>query len=240
MLWAGWLEQVAAAEPEHLVGQELDSGWTFLGYDVNEERLIRGEPVDILLYWVGPASANAGSEQDGWYQAGERWVQVLEGVQNLVLNGGFELGTVDGSPTGFPHDIYSADPNTRRLVADVRAGQRTTVALLDNTEVYNRTSFASTYVPINPDGLYLQAGWLKSEEGSGFLGRRWAGDIAKGVLPYDYVVAGVRPDDWQHYAEVTRPLEGATRCQIWLLNYETVGRVYFDNVLFVEIGLPGK
>ena len=241
VLWAEWLDQVATGEPQHLVGQELDSGWTFLGYDVDEDRLIRGEPVDLLLYWVGPVSTDAGLEQNGWYRAGERWVQVLEGVQNLVLNGGFELGIEeDESPMGFPWDIYRADLDTRRLVTDFRAGQHTTVALLDNTEVYSSTSFASMYVPINPEAMYLQAGWIKSVGGSGYLGRRWTGDIAEGVRPYSYVAAGVSPEDWQHYAGMTQPLEGAARCQIWLLNWKAMGQLYFDNILFIEVGRPGR
>jgi cytochrome c-type biogenesis protein CcmH/NrfG len=239
VLWTEWLEQVATAEPEHLVAQELDSGWTFLGYDVDENRLIRGEPVDLLLYWVGPVSANAGSEQDGWYRAGERWGQVLGGVQNLVLNGGFELGIEAGSPMGFPFDLYHSGPDTGQLVANARAGHLTTVALLDN-KVYGSTSLVSTWVPVNPDKLYLQAGSMKSVGGNGYLGRRWAGDVAEGVRPYGYVAAGVRADDWRHYAGVTRPLEGVTGCQVWLLNYAAMGRVYFDNVSFVEVGLPGR
>jgi tetratricopeptide (TPR) repeat protein len=240
VLWAGWLERAATAEPGCLVGQELDSGWTFLGYDVDEERLIRGEPVDLLLYWEGPGSAHAGSERDGWYRAGARWVQVLEGARNLASNGGFELGVEDGSPTGFPGDIYRAGPDTRRLVADSRAGRRTTVALLDNTAVYSRTSFASTWLPVDADRLYVQAGWMRSAGGQGYLGRRWAGDIAEGVRRYSYVAMQVGADGWHHYAGLARPLEGATRCQIWVLNFKAVGRVYFDNVLFVEVGRPGK
>jgi hypothetical protein len=241
VLWEGWLEEVATAEPHYLIGQELDNGWTCLGYDLVEEPLVRGEPVSLLVYWAGPASANAGSEQNGWYRAGERWVQILERVQNLLSNGGFELG-IDGneSPTGFPWDVYRTDPGTRRLVAGVRAKQHTTVAMLDNTEVYSRTSFASTWVPINPDGLYLQAGWMKSIGGNGYLGRRYAGNIADGALHYSYVATSVTADEWQHYAGMTRPLEGATRCQVWLLNHRAVGRVYFDNVLFIEVGQPGK
>ncbi len=54
--------------------------------------MVRGEPVDILLYWMNPVPTNAGSEQDGWYQAGERWVQVAEEARNLIPDGGFEVG----------------------------------------------------------------------------------------------------------------------------------------------------
>ena len=239
VLRAAWLEQVAAAQPQYLVGQRLDDGWMLLGYDVNEERLVRGEPVDLLLYWEGPPSVSGGSEQDGWYRAGERWVQVLEGAHNLVLNGSFELGAEAGSPTGFPWDIFRAGPGTRRLVSDTRTGQRTTVALLDNTEVYSRTSFASAWIPVNPDGLYLQSGWLKSVGGDGWLGRRWKGNIPGEVRTYSYVATDVSAVNWHHYTGLTRPMEGATHCQIWLLNWQAVGAVYFDGVLFVEVGLPG-
>ena len=239
-LWSWWTEQVTAAKPEYLVGQPLGNGWTLVGYDVDEDRLVLGEPVDLLVYWEGPGSMNAGPEQDGWYWAGGRWVQVLEGAQNLIPDGGFEMGAEGGTPPGFPADLYGAEPSTRRLTTDVRAGQHTTVALLDNTEVYSRTSFASVEVPIHPHGLYLQAGWIRSVDGYGCLGRLWLGDIASEVTPYDYVVTAVVLNDWLHYAGVVRPLPGANRCQIWLLNYTATGRVYFDNVLFVEIGLPGE
>jgi len=239
VLWAEWLEQAAAAEPRYPAGQQLDNGWVFLGYDVDEERLVRGEMVDLLLYWAGPDSAIAGSEQDGWYRAGERWVQVLEDAQTLIPNGGFELGVEGESPAGFPEDIYDADPVTRRLVLDSRSGLRTDMALLDNTESYNKTSLISKYVPINPNALYLQASWIRSIEGNGRLGQRWKGKI-KGGYPYSYTVTGVRADDWRHYAGVTGAPEGADSCQVWLLNYKSVGQVYFDNVIFVEIGSPGE
>jgi hypothetical protein len=240
-LWRQWKERAAAADPQYPVGQEFDSEWTFLGYDVNEERLVRGEPVDLLLYWTGPTSTSAGRSEDGWYQAGNRWVQMLEDVQNLVSNGAFELGHLeDGSPTGFPHDIYGASSDTRRVTTDRLAGRPTTVALLDNTQVDDRTSFASTHIPIQIGSLYLQAGWLKSEEGNGYLGRRWMGDVVDGVRPYDYVAAGITANEWRQHAEVTQPLGGAERCQVWLLNWESLGRVYFDQISLVEVGLPGE
>jgi tetratricopeptide (TPR) repeat protein len=239
LLWAAWRQRVREADPQYTIGQELDSGWTILGYDVDEGRLIRGEAVDLLLYWAGPRAAEAGAEDEGWYRAGDRWAQVLEEVSSLVFNGGFELGSVNGSPAGFPKDIYRAGASTRRLAMGTRGGRQTTVGLLANTEVDDRTSLVSGEIPIRGDALYLQAGWMRGEDGSGALGRRWIGSTPQGVRNHDYVVGSASPEAWQHYAAVAQPLDGARGCQVWLLNFESTGRVYFDNVLFVGIGRPG-
>jgi tetratricopeptide (TPR) repeat protein len=234
-----WLMRVASVEPAYLVGETLDTGWTLLGYDVDEDHLFRGEPADLLLYWEGPASASAGSEQEGWHQAGERWVQVLEGLQNLILNGGFELGMEDGSPAGFPGDIYYADSGTRQMITESRGEHHTVVALLDSTRIHSGTSFVSNKVPVYLGSLYLQAGWMRTVEGNGYLGRRWVGDIAEGQV-YSYIVEGATVNNWEHYTGLTRPPAGATHCQIWLINYPAVGQVFFDNILFAEIGQPGE
>jgi hypothetical protein len=240
-LEAAWLEQAARAEPDYPVGQELENGWTLLGYDTDEERLASGESSDLLLYWQGPDGSSAGSEVNGWYPADGRWLQVVEGGHNLLQAGAFELGLVDQSPTGFPLDIYhhNPDPGTRLLVSDVRAGQNTTVALLDNTEVYSSTSLASVEIPVDPGQLYLQAGWIKSQGGNGYIGRRWSGDLEEGEPTYSYVAAGVRGDSWRHYSGVAQPPAGTTHAQVWLLNFKAPGQVFFDDSVFVEVGPPG-
>lgn len=240
VLWAEWIAQVGAATPQYHAGLELGNGWTLLGYDVDEERLVRGEPVDMLLYWMGPPSDGEHLEDDGWYRAGARWVLVLEEVENLVWNGGFELGLDGGSLAGFPVDIYQADPSTRRSVPDARQRHPTTVALLANAEPYTRTGLASVCLPVEPTSLYLQAGWMRSAGGSGYLGRRWVGQLSRAAAPYDYAVASVSSADWTHYAGLAQPPDGADCCHVWLLNFDSRGDVYFDNVLLVRLGLPPR
>jgi hypothetical protein len=93
-------------------------------------------------------------------------------------------------------------------------------------------------MPITTEGPYLQAGWIKSTDGIGFLGRRWAGDAVQESDRYSYAASSVSTEDWHQYAGLVQPPLGATDFQAWLLNWESAGKVYFDNVLFVEIGLP--
>jgi hypothetical protein len=207
---------------------QLIGKWTLLGYKVDESQLARGESVDLTLYWLSPPDVEP-TPEDGFYRdAGNRWVQVIHQVQNLILDGGFESGDAISS---FPYDIYDAAPETRQFTLDTRDGQPTVVATLNNSQDATRSSFASVPIGVRPDRLYLQAGWLRSEAGRGYLGREW--------LPggqYDYAVCEANPTTWTHYAQVVQPPAGATQAQVWLLNYESEGQVYFDDVVFVELG----
>ena len=236
-----WLQQVAQQGPAVVVSQTLESGWTFLGYRGDEERLVRGEPTSLWLYWQGPAESVAGDEREGWYALGKnQWIYVLEDAYNLIFDSGFDLSVAEEAPISFPYDIYEADPTTRKLGMENREGIQTAVALLENSNVYSRTSFASLYMPVEPDALYLQAGWVLSRGGKAYLGRRWAGSIPRAVKRYSYVAFNANPEIWQHYAGIAQSLPGSEWVQVWLLNYNATGRTYFDDVLFVKIGKPGE
>jgi len=57
-------------------------------------------------------------------------------------------------------------------------------------------------------------------------------------LPYSYVVAGEKSSDWRHYGKLAHPLPGASYARVWLINFNSAGKVYFDNVLFVKVTVP--
>ncbi len=236
-----WLNQVDKQGPAVLINQVLENGWTFVGYRHDEKRLIRGEPSPLWLYWQGPMDSTPGDATEGWYQLEDgRWLQLLETANNLVINGNFELGSMAGeSPAHFPEDIYNAPPVNHKLVIETRNGEATMMALLENSEVYSRTSYVSEPIPVEEENLYLQSGWLFSPTGNAFLGRAWDGDFSGDVTQrYSYVASNVQATDWQHYVRVAEPLPGSDRVRVWLLNYQSTGRAYFDDVIFVKIGRP--
>ena len=72
---------------------------------------------------------------------------MLEDVTNLVSNGGFEAGVQEGSPVGFPGNIYKAPPGTRQLAMDSYGVSTGTVAVLENRLPENKTSFVSNSIP---------------------------------------------------------------------------------------------
>jgi hypothetical protein len=237
----GWIEQVAQQGPAIIVNQTLENGWTFWGYRGDEQRLIRGETFPLWLYWKGPFGEVAGDTSEGWYSLGENlWVQVLEKADNLVFNGGFELGMTKGVVSGFIHNADGGgELGLHQLSLANRAGHLTTVASLDNTDVYSVTSFTTPSISVDEESLYLQTGWILSQGGNAYLGGVWTGNIPKDVGYYTYTAAGIQTEKWQHYAGIVQPLPGANQVQVWLLNYLTTGRASFDDIVFVKVGKPG-
>ena len=87
--WLAELENyLIQREPEFPVNQELGD-WLLVGYDVDETRLIRGEPTALWLYWRPPMEATSGPAASGTYRVGRREVQAIQDVQNPVVNLGW-------------------------------------------------------------------------------------------------------------------------------------------------------
>ncbi len=70
------------------------------------------------------------------------------------------------------------------------------------------------------------------------LGREWRNMITGKQIAYNYVVTSVGSSDWQKYAQIIKPPAEANACYLWMLNFETEGKAYFDDIVFVEISKP--
>jgi hypothetical protein len=213
------------------LNQEI-AGWTLLGYEVSDDLLAYGQPAELKLYWQPPTGFE-GLEGAELRREGDAYVQVLSGARSLAQNGGFE----GNAPlAGFPIDIYArdpyaADPSTR-VAADVtREGKTTKVAALRNRVDVPGTSLITEGVPVQAGALYLQAAWIRGDDGQAYVGRYWIGPET-----YDYVIGAISPPEWTHYARVVQAPDGATAARLWLLNFQSTGSVEFDNVIFVELG----
>lgn len=236
-----WMMQVAAVGPSQRVNQSLDNGWTFAGYHTDEARLAAGEPAILWAFWQGPDGATPGATEDGWYAlAPGSWLQIVNRAVNVIPNGGFERRADNGAPAGFPRDIYRAVADMHQQAVVERNGLRTAVGSLANSATVTATSFATNEFQINPHKLYLQTGWILSQGGNAFLGRNWPdAPPATATFSYSFVVAGEQAGVWRHYAGIAIPPAGSTRTQIWLLNNNSTGQVYFDDVTFVPLDRPG-
>ncbi len=231
--WRSQLEHyLEKRQPQFVVNQHLPDGRLFVGYDVDDERLARDEPVTLWLFWSDTRDPLSAPTSRNLYRVGDRWVQVVEEARSLLPNGSFEIGTV---PVGFPRDAYGASLETRQLMTDTHSGRLTTVAVLVNGREWKRTSYLSAPIAVKSDRVYLQAGWARGEDGNIYFGQRWTTADSK-KSPREYVVHSVSPVEWTHYAALVTPPAGAGQAQIWLSNHRTEGKAFFDNVVFVEIG----
>lgn len=241
VLRTNWMKKAIELGPEVEVNYELDKNWLFWGYRCDEGSLSQGKSIPLWLYWKGSNDSYAGDESDGWYNfGGGLWIQIVEDAHNLIFDGGFDLSLLQGNAMAFPYDIYTSSSANREIVTEKFVDDKeTAVALLNNT-LDNKTSFTSYLIPVDVNALYLQTGWIKSEGGKAYIGRRWLGCTPRGQKLYNYVVFDATHSDWRHYAGLGEPLQGSKWAEVWLLNFKSSEAAYFDNVNFVKIGRPGQ
>jgi len=252
------------ASPGIAVPADLPGGWVLVGFDLDEEALAAGPPVDLVLWWEGPPAASPDGE--GWVKAGARWVQRRH-VTNLAPNAGFEWGIgPNGLPEGFIWEAYSAAgvpistwaphygaPASPAHVAAVeriattvvaRSGRAVTAAELRNGpsgERSFRLGLVGIPVQVDSAAIYLQAGWIRDSGRRAHIGRLCAtgpttDEPSYIVFQHDDNPRGV----WVHWSGAATPLpeKSANRCALFLLNYESEQPAQFADLLLARIPQP--
>lgn len=240
--------QLAALEPPYILGRQgegyevrqptaLADGWTLLGYDVDEEALEAGAPLDLLLWWEGPEGEQPKGES--WVRAGNGWLQ-WQHVLNLAPNAGFEWGAQEnGLPIGYVREVYGAVPGSVSVQVRRRSKQMSNVLVLDNS-ASDKVGIEACPTPVASNELYLMAGW-KWDAGSGNIGRLCGGPDSPRA---PYYVAHLREDEprarWLHFADLNEPQPGrkVTTCSTFLLNYQTHGLALWDNIVLARLMSP--
>lgn len=247
---AAYIEtRLSSLEPAYILGKrgidyrtdgpvQLPSGWTLIGYEVDEESLEAGAPIDLLLWWKAPSGAQLAD--DGWARAADCWLQ-WQHVTNLAPNAGFEWsGPIGGLPPGYANEFYGAPFGSVSVVRAMRDGRQTSVLRLDNSQSWS-VGLRAVAAPVEPDAFYLMAGWRRSQGGSGGnIG--WLCRVAGLGDPPFYIAyyRGNEPTSGVHFATLSHPFpEHEThRCDVFLLSGFPGGWGDFDNLLFAQIQVP--
>jgi tetratricopeptide (TPR) repeat protein len=219
----------------------LPDGWTLEGYDLDEETLESGGPIEMLLWWQKPG--NTIMEGEAWTQAGSYWLE-RRTVTNLFPNAGFEWGTrQDGIPLGLNREFYGAAAGSLE-VRSVLRNDLNTLALFANNDVQNpNVAVVSFPIQVDPAGYYLMAGWLWDEERSANIGRdcSWKG----GAAPYYIAYGDLEPhrpfSTWVHIADLNVAFPGkqpVDSCNVILVNYRSEKKAIWDDILWVPISSP--
>ena len=219
----------------------FDNGLTFQGYTVDEIALVRGEPVDVFLYWQIDSRHECLNNDLNWLLLGDWCIQMVTNVQNEIINGGFELGFENGYPKGYMTGIYpvDGDPSTKKIIEGDQGGLSSSVFVMDNTETFTQTSLTTRYYPIKLDGFYVQSGEFKGITGKGWFGRNVYGNSLEYYLgQISYIMKYIRPLGWKDYRGIFIPERDQKKFQAWTLNLYTSGPLYFDNSYIFYVAFP--
>jgi tetratricopeptide (TPR) repeat protein len=210
------------------------------GYEIDPIQVELGIPLDVILFYREEADSVK--------------LELLEAI-NLAPNPGFEFTAMADpcefsgcQPLGFATDIYNGKdaPEIRSFVTVTRpviarAGApnvETQALLLRNTNAplgkpaSPSSSLTSFLRPVTPS-RYLHAGWVRSRGGNGFFGRYWHGTTR--AEPYDYILGAYATDEWIHVSQVVQPPRDAKQMSQWLLNFRSLGDVFFDGSVWIRL-----
>ncbi|MGQ9631383.1 MAG: tetratricopeptide repeat protein [bacterium] len=226
----------ADLKPSFAANHKFEGGLVFEGYDILDvEQFKRGGQFPILLYWRGAGSSGGGPERiraydwGGLFRVSDR-IYEMRMVTNLAPNPSFEMNTPGARfPDGWESDIYKSNLANHRIA---REGESGNVAVLDNVKDAS-TNYQTDSIPIDEGSYYLQGGTIRSEGGNGYIGRIWIPSYK-----YNYAVSGFNSPAWHNLVQVIRPLPGSRGARLWLINYKSNGKVYFDDMLFAKLDIP--
>jgi hypothetical protein len=225
--------------PKYEINYTFDDGVVLEGFYFDEIEFEMMPTFKIVLFWQIPSEIHFESEEGKIYKAGTRLYEIKK-VKNLITNAAFEFNQIsEGYPFGWVEDIYAAPTKSHRIVTDNRGlSENTQCLLLDNTFA-DKTSCITAPIPVDKNKYYLQAGWIKSEAANAHYGRHWI-DLYNRSIAYNYIPLDNARADWRFYSQIIKPPQEAEKCEIWPLNFQSNGKAYFDNLLFIDIDLPNK
>lgn len=216
----------------------LDSGWTLIGYEVDEQVLEQASAVALTLWWESPPGVTPAA---GFQRTGKYWLQ-RQTVRNLFANAGFEWGVDEhGIPVGHAREYYGVPPSNLQVIAADLNGEPTQVLAGSTTASHDRVALLSFPVPVDGGGYYLMAAWQQDRDRLSRVGRlcverRFGPDVGYYVYPDRN-----RPSQtWVYVADLApaSPDRSPISCSAFLLNSNSKDTALWDRVLFARVEAP--
>jgi tetratricopeptide (TPR) repeat protein len=221
----------------------LPDGRSLIGYDLDEESLNAGGPLELWLWWHLAAGEAAAAE---WLPAGDYWLERQETV-NLAANPGFEWGlAADGQvPVGFTSK-YDESGYTQRATGGLAiAVASKSSQQADHYLVLERRGIKTPVILLSLSSYYLIGSDLRHDGSGNAVGGLqcfpyWPDPQEHHYRPWHYhqeigLPEGIAGQDaWTTTAEI-REIQPPAFCQIYLEYLSGTGE--FDNILFAAISL---
>ena len=216
-------------KPEYRVNYKFPNDLMLLGYSFNEKKFELFNEGEITFFWELPKQGLGIKSRGGdIYKISSRIYEIKK-IKNLVPNFGFEINSVGtGFPLGWNADIYNSPLACHEIVLE-KSGLGETQCLVLNNTIVNKTNCQSSYIAVTEGDYYLQGGRMKSINGNACFGRRWF-DSENRRLFYDYVASGIKSSKWRFLPGIVIAPSESAYCRLWVSNYETRGKTYFDDI----------
>jgi len=214
--------------PDYQVNYAFNKSLTLAGYSLSEYEFELFNEGEIVLFWDEPGRHNG-------HQMSRRFYEIRH-LRNLAPNFGFESDFLgEDFPLGWDSDHYAPSLPCHKIVIENAPYGKTQCVLLDNS-LERKTNSQSQYIGVEA-GYYLQAGWIKSKGGNGFLGRMWY-DQKRNPLFYNFAADSISSSKWEYYCQIIKIEPELRYCRLWLTNRDSDGQVCFDNILFIRLDAP--
>ena len=218
----------------------LPSGWTLVGYDLDETLLEDAHRLEALLWWQAPENIQPG---EGFLPVGDYWIQIQE-LTNLLPNPGMEWGLDEnGLPLGYDREFYGAPEDRLVVTTEQRSGSPTQVLAANNSTEVPSIALTSRLIQLDPLQVTLMAGWVKDEGSIANIGRNcWGREFQPGYPYYiGFPKTNERPkNSWIHLADLQQivPGEKAETCEVLLINFMAETPAMWDNVFWAVVETP--
>ncbi len=216
----------------------LDSGWTLVGYDLDEDMLEQAHFFDVWLWWQHETETPAAED---WISAGEFWIQ-KQRVTNLIPNAGFEWGVDEkGIPLGYDEKIYQKVDNEVVIIYNKVGNTDTNILRFLNSPDYTNVAITSRKVPVNRHSEYLMSGEILDTFRNANIGRTCIPDhqdVRQYYLVDQFPNRPIRA--WIIFSGLEKPYytEDATLCRSIVLNFNSEQTSDFDNIVFFKLAKP--
>jgi len=217
-----------------------------LGYEIDPVQVELGLPLDMVLFYrKGFAPASGTVPVPGadlyFYQA-----------VNMAPDPGSEYFALDGcnplecQPLAYSDTysdsyvyLYNWQPDVYQVVRRARplrpeqpeSESTSTVLLLTNRHFMPYSTLWALNRPVTPETGALQAGWVRSDQGSGYILTRWTADPNGD----EHTVSAYADNRWAYVSRVVQAPPDAEGVALAVSNYNAPGDVWFDGLLFVVL-----
>ncbi len=158
--------------------------------------------------------------------------------KNLIYNGTFEEDELQRDlPSRWEKVHAYSSENLYQVTRDITSTGN--VLSISNAQNQIIIGAASRKFDISPDSFFINGGWLRTENGTGYLGRRWF-DSSGRAMDYSYGAKNVISPTWKLFLSIAKSPTTAASCQMWLIKHRDVGTAHFDNLFFFPVHDPWK